>query len=149
MQGRRAGGRAAAPPLPLPYHCTPTAQALPQPPVQERKPSPLQRGGTLSGAAAAGKDASDKFKNMAEGAAATSGPVLQVRAALWSCWRPAAPGRTLPAPCRPTAVPLLAQPAASRPPCRPCSTPPPLQMVDGRFEDFRWKGGRWDLSMFK
>lgn len=61
-----------------------------------RKPSPLQRGGTLSGAAAAGKDASDKFKAMAEGAAAT-GPILQIT-------------------------------------------------EDGKFRDFRWKGGRWDLS---
>lgn len=64
---------------------------------QDRKPSPLQRGGTLQGAAAAGKDASDKFKSMATGGK-TGGPVLQ--------------------------------------------------MVDGRFEDYRWKGGRWDLSLF-
>ncbi|PSC74627.1 low molecular mass early light-induced [Micractinium conductrix] len=66
---------------------------------KDRKPSPLQRGGTLQGAAAAGKDASDKFKAAAEGASSTSGPVLQ--------------------------------------------------MVEGRFSDFRWKGGRWDLSLFK
>ena len=66
--------------------------------LQERKAGPLQRGGTLQGAAAAGKDASDKFKSMAQGTAATSGPMLQ--------------------------------------------------MVDGRFEDFRWKSGRWDLSLF-
>lgn len=65
---------------------------------QDRKPSPLQRGGTLQGAAAAGKDASDKFKSMAEGKQ-RSGPVLQ--------------------------------------------------MVDGRFSDFRWTGGRWDLSLFR
>ena len=65
--------------------------------MQDRKPSPLQRGGTLQGAAAAGKDASDKFKSMAEGSKA-SGAVLQ--------------------------------------------------MVDGRFSDYRWKGGRWDLSLF-
>lgn len=45
-----------------------------------RKPGPLQRGGTLSGAAAAGKDASDKFKSMAEGPAAVSGPVMQITA---------------------------------------------------------------------
>lgn len=64
---------------------------------KDRKPSPLQRGGTLQGAAAAGKDASDKFKSMATGGK-TGGPVLQ--------------------------------------------------MVDGRFEDYRWKGGRWDLSLF-
>lgn len=43
-----------------------------------RKAGPLQRGGTLSGAAAAGKDASDKFKAMAEGASATSGPVMLI-----------------------------------------------------------------------
>ncbi|KAL4854134.1 Light-harvesting complex-like protein 3 isotype 1 [Chlorella vulgaris] len=65
---------------------------------KDRKPSPLQRGGTLQGAAAAGKDASDKFKSMAEGKQ-RSGPVLQ--------------------------------------------------MVDGRFSDFRWTGGRWDLSLFR
>ncbi|WP_289480300.1 hypothetical protein, partial [Klebsiella pneumoniae] len=64
---------------------------------KDRKPSPLQRGGTLQGAAAAGKDASDKFKSMAEGSKA-SGAVLQ--------------------------------------------------MGDGRFSDYRWKGGRWDLSLF-
>lgn len=23
------------------------------------------------------------------------------------------------------------------------------QMVDGRFSDYRWKNGRWDLSLFK
>ncbi|PRW20652.1 low molecular mass early light-induced [Chlorella sorokiniana] len=66
--------------------------------VKERKPSPLQRGGTLQGAAAAGKDASEKFKSMAEGAQST-GPVLQ--------------------------------------------------LVEGRFSDYRWKNGRWDLSLFK
>lgn len=66
--------------------------------VKERKPSPLQRGGTLQGAAAAGKDASEKFKSMAEGVQ-TTGPVLQ--------------------------------------------------LVDGRFSDYRWKNGRWDLSLFK
>lgn len=39
------------------------------PPIaqQDRKASPLQRGGTLQGEAAAGKDASDKFKAMAAG----------------------------------------------------------------------------------
>ena len=46
-------------------------------PVQERKPSPLQRGGTLQGTAAAGKDASDKFKALAAGSA-EQGPVLQI-----------------------------------------------------------------------
>ena len=65
----------------------------------ERKPSPLQRGGTLQGAAAAGKDASEKFKAAAEGKAATAGPVLQI--------------------------------------------------VDGRFRDYRWKAGRWDLKAFR
>lgn len=65
---------------------------------KDRKPSPLQRGGTLQGAAAAGKDASEKFKSMAEGRQ-MSGPVLQ--------------------------------------------------LVDNRFTDYRWKGGRWDLSLFK
>ncbi|KAG7669087.1 hypothetical protein Ndes2526B_g00812 [Nannochloris sp. 'desiccata'] len=44
----------------------------------ERKPGPLQRGGTLSGAAAAGKDASDKFKAMAEGAKSAVGPVMMI-----------------------------------------------------------------------
>lgn len=44
-----------------------------------RRPSPLQRGGTLSGAAAAGKDASDKFKAMAEGKSKT-GPVMSINA---------------------------------------------------------------------
>lgn len=66
------------------------------PPSKERRLSPLQRGGTLAGAAAAGKDASDKFKAMAEGRNA-SGPVMQIT-------------------------------------------------EDGKFRDFRWKGGRWDLS---
>jgi hypothetical protein len=66
------------------------------PPTKERKLSPLQRGGTLAGAAAAGKDASDKFKAMAEGRNA-SGPIMQIT-------------------------------------------------EDGKFRDFRWKGGRWDLS---
>jgi hypothetical protein len=56
----------------------------------------LQRGGTLAGAAAAGKDASDKFRAMAEGKAA-GGSVMQIT-------------------------------------------------EDGYFRDFRWKGGRWDLS---
>ena len=54
--------------------------ALPRPTCllqNERKPSPLQRGGTLQGAAAAGKDASDKFKAAAVGVA-TTGPMLQV-----------------------------------------------------------------------
>lgn len=66
--------------------------------MQDRKPAPLQRGGTLQGAAAAGKDASEKFKSMAEGKASA--------------------GVT-------------------------------LQIVDGRFRDYRWKAGRWDLSYFK
>lgn len=65
---------------------------------KDRKPAPLQRGGTLQGAAAAGKDASEKFKSMAEGKASA--------------------GVT-------------------------------LQIVDGRFRDYRWKAGRWDLSYFK
>lgn len=63
---------------------------------ERRKPSPLQRGGTLSGAAAAGKDASDKFKAMAEGKR-SGGPVMQIT-------------------------------------------------EEGRFADYRWKNGRWDLS---
>jgi len=63
---------------------------------KERRPSPLQRGGTLSGAAAAGKDASDKFKAMAEGKQ-ESGPVMMIT-------------------------------------------------EDGKFRDFRWKNGRWDLT---
>lgn len=41
-------------------------------PRQDRKASPLQRGGTLQGEAAAGKDASDKFKAMAAGESAAS-----------------------------------------------------------------------------
>lgn len=68
-----------------------------EPPSKERRPSPLQRGGTLAGAAAAGKDASDKFKAMAEGRNDNSGPVMQIT-------------------------------------------------EDGKFRDFRWKNGRWDLS---
>lgn len=75
------------------------ATAVAEPPKKERKPSPLQRGGTLSGAAAAGKDASDKFKAMAEGGETTvKGPVNSI--------------------------------------------------VDGKYRDYRWKGGRWDLSLF-
>lgn len=65
--------------------------------VKERKLSPLERGGTLSGAAAAGKDASDKFKAMAEGKDSASGPVMQIT-------------------------------------------------EDGKFRDYRWSNGRWDLS---
>ena len=64
--------------------------------VKERKPSPLERGGTLSGAAAAGKDASDKFKAMAAGEQA-AGPVMMIT-------------------------------------------------EDGKFRDYRWANGRWDLS---
>ena len=64
--------------------------------VKERKLSPLERGGTLSGAAAAGKDASEKFKAMAEGAEA-SGPVMMIT-------------------------------------------------EDGKFRDYRWSNGRWDLN---
>lgn len=56
---------------------------------QERKPSPLQRGGTLQGAAAAGKDASEKFKSMAEGKA-TTGPVMQV-SSITRCWHRPSP----------------------------------------------------------
>lgn len=66
---------------------------------KERKPSPLQRGGTLQGAAAAGKDASDKFKAMVTGAQDTKSPIMQI-------------------------------------------TP------EGYFRDYRWKGGRWDMSLF-
>jgi hypothetical protein len=65
--------------------------------VKERKLSPLERGGTLSGAAAAGKDASDKFKAMAEGKDTVAGPVMQIT-------------------------------------------------EDGKFRDYRWSNGRWDLS---
>lgn len=45
--------------------------------TKERRLSPLERGGTLQGAAAAGKDASDKFRAMAEGKNA-AGPVMQI-----------------------------------------------------------------------
>lgn len=78
-----------------------TAAPVASEPKKDRKASPLQRGGTLSGAAAAGKDASDKFKALAAGEAAarTSGPTLQI--------------------------------------------------ADGRFVDYRWKAGRWDLSLFR
>lgn len=108
----RAGGT-CAPPLSL-LCCRPTAtspsQALapsscahPTLPaalfLQDRKLSPLQRGGTLQGAQAAGKDASDKFKSMAEGASSAAGPVMQI--------------------------------------------------VDGRFRDYRWINGTWDMSKFK
>jgi hypothetical protein len=44
----------------------------------ERKAGPLARGGTLSGAAAAGKDASEAFVAKATGAAAAAGPVMQI-----------------------------------------------------------------------
>ncbi|GFR40464.1 hypothetical protein Agub_g1024 [Astrephomene gubernaculifera] len=65
---------------------------------KERKLSPLERGGTLSGDQAAGKDAGGKARAMAVGA----------------------------------------------------STPATiLQIVDGRFRDDRWIGGRWDLNQFK
>ncbi len=65
--------------------------------VKERKLSPLERGGTLAGAAAAGKDASDKFKAMAEGKDAATGPVMAIT-------------------------------------------------EDGKFRDYRWVNGRWDLG---
>lgn len=82
ITGRRQQGRcrpASRSPLRLlpPTHAPVTRAALA--PLQDRKASPLQRGGTLQGAAAAGKDASDKFKSMAEGPG-SGGPVLQVRA---------------------------------------------------------------------
>lgn len=51
--------------------------------LQDRKLSPLERGGTLKGAAAAGKDASEKFKTMAEGETGSAGPVLQVGRVFW------------------------------------------------------------------
>lgn len=69
-----------APAPPLFCVCVTRASAAPRAaPQADRKPSPLQRGGTLQGAAAAGKDASDKFKAAAEGKMG-SGPVLQVGA---------------------------------------------------------------------
>lgn len=57
-----------------------TATAVLEDEKKERKLSPLQRGGTLSGAAAAGKDASDKFKAKAEGSDTTGGPIMQITA---------------------------------------------------------------------
>ncbi|GLC39004.1 hypothetical protein PLESTB_001772400 [Pleodorina starrii] len=65
---------------------------------KERKLGPLERGGTLSGDQAAGKDAGDKARAMATGVTAAA---------------------TI------------------------------LQIVDGRFVDDRWIGGRWDLNQFK
>ncbi len=68
--------------VPCIYHLSanpPTHQ--PHMSLQERKLSPLERGGTLKGAAAAGKDASEKFKSLVAGEAETTGPVMQVRAA--------------------------------------------------------------------
>ena len=124
--------------------------------MQDRKPSPLQRGGTLQGAAAAGKDASDKFKAAAEGASSTSGPVLQVRAQRRRQPSPSCQCSSAGSPSQ--QEPLVGQQgsAAARPPRphrRPRRPAPAvcllLQMVEGRFSDFRWKGGRWDLSMFK
>ncbi|GBF97569.1 hypothetical protein Rsub_10170 [Raphidocelis subcapitata] len=45
----------------------------------ERKPSPLERGGTLSGAAAAGKDAGDRAKQMLSGGEVVGGSYLQIK----------------------------------------------------------------------
>ncbi|GLI60081.1 hypothetical protein VaNZ11_002112 [Volvox africanus] len=73
-----------------------TAEAVVE--KKERRLSPLERGGTLSGDQAAGKDAGEKARAMATG---TTGAA------------------TL------------------------------LQIVDGRFVDDRWIGGRWDLNQFK
>lgn len=96
-----------APRLPLTRSSLPLLSPPPQSPkpiknanslsLQERKPSPLERGGTLSGAEAAGK---------AAGAAAVAAVV----------GAPAATTR--------------------------------LAIVDGRFVDDRWAGGRWTLSKF-
>eukprot|EP00877_Chromochloris_zofingiensis_P014324 jgi/Chrzof1/9145/Cz03g37170.t1 len=46
--------------------------------MQERKPAPLERGGTLSGTAAAGKDAGTKAKQMVAGSV-QSGTFLQIQ----------------------------------------------------------------------
>ncbi|KXZ44646.1 hypothetical protein GPECTOR_64g140 [Gonium pectorale] len=73
-----------------------TAEAVVE--KKERRLGPLERGGTLSGAEAAGKDAGEKARAKAAGAA---------------------PSGTF------------------------------LQIVDGRFRDDRWIGGRWDLNQFK
>lgn len=75
--GTLPAANALAPPAAQNGVPPPLTRAIACPVLQERKASPLQRGGTLQGAAAAGKDASEKFKSMAEGAAG-SGPVLQV-----------------------------------------------------------------------
>eukprot|EP00884_Botryococcus_braunii_P015561 jgi/Botrbrau1/2689/Bobra.0203s0032.1 len=60
---------------------------------KERKPAPLERGGTLAGEAAAGKDPGAGVK-------------------------PVEAGKVV------------------------------MQIVDGYFKDYRWKNGRWDLSLF-
>ncbi|GIL83898.1 hypothetical protein Vretimale_10903 [Volvox reticuliferus] len=73
-----------------------TAEAVVE--KKERRLSPLERGGTLSGDQAAGKDAGQKARAMATG---TTGEATI------------------------------------------------LQIVDGRFVDDRWIGGRWDLNQFK
>ena len=53
-------------------HCTHKQQG-------ERKLSPLQRGGTLSGAEAAGKDAGDRAKQMLSGETAAAGTFMTIQ----------------------------------------------------------------------
>jgi hypothetical protein len=139
---------------------------------QDRKPSPLQRGGTLQGEAAAGKDASEAFKKAVTGAAA-SGPTLQVRGSLDTYWRmqhqqgEQTGGMEADwwhlatcVTCSPRgSAPILQHsrpPSLSTPSLRSAILPflshptpfPPLQMIDGRFVDSRWVAGTWDLSRF-
>lgn len=96
---------------------------------------------------------------MAEGASGSSGPVLQVCfCPAWAVQSCEAPQFQIPG-CERTAR-IKAAPTRLLPRMQHASpaelsqyhlslVPPPLQLVDGRFMDYRWKGGRWDLSMFK
>ena len=120
--------------LPRTSHLPCPAPALLCPVVQQdRKPSPLQRGGTLQGEAAAGKDASEAFKKAVTGAAA-SGPTLQVRGSLTLTRACASSsmrqqqggqhGSGLVAPCRPRFL-LAAWQCVRLRLCRPPSHAPP------------------------
>ena len=48
-----------------------------------------------------------------------------------------------------TAALLAPQPTTTHACAADCSNARALQLVDGRFSDYRWKNGRWDLSLFK
>ena len=89
--------------------------------VQERKAAPLQRGGSLTGKEAAGK----------------------VHVLLPLCQ---------PCPASAADAAVLVQDAgkaAASNVLEGQQVGPVLQVQDGKFTDYRWKEGRWDLSLFE